>query len=312
MAIYVLKRLAVALPIILIVTAISFLLLRLVPGNPAASILGTNATQDQIDALNARLGLNEPLPVQFLVWLSGAVRGDFGLSWTTAAPVTDVLANSIPVTLSLAVLATAFAVLAGIGLGGLAAIRGGWIDRIVYLTCSFFNAIPSFWIASVLILIFSIGLGWFPSGGYTDWADPVGWILGLVLPVLALSLGSIARIAFLTRASILDVVSREYVRNLRAVGIPRRRIVGIHVLRNAGIPVVSATGTTFLFLLGGVVVVEAIFGLTGMGSLILRSVQTYDSSVVLATIVYFTITVVVVNLITDLLVAWMDPRGRVK
>lgn len=307
---YVVRRILVAAPILVVVSTLSFFLFQLIPGNPARTILGTMATQDQVDNLTAELGLNDPLPVQFLNWMGNAATGDFGSSFVSGQPVVTAILQAVPPTLSLAFLATLVSLLLGMGLGVLAALRRGLIDRIVYTFCSFLNAVPNYWIAAILILLFGVYLGWLPVGGYASSDDPSQWLVYLVLPVLAISLGGVARLTFQTRAAVVDVLSRDYVRTLRAAGISRTKIIAKHVLRNSAIPVVTVTSLTFVFLLGGVVVIETIFTMPGMGTLILRAVHSGDVPVMQGAIIFFSIIVIVVNLLTDLATAAIDPRVR--
>ncbi len=311
---YVLRRLAVAVPLVLVVATISFFLVQLVPGSPAAAILGPTATQDQVDALERSLGLDVPATTQFVDWLTGAAHGDLGRSYVTGQPVSDALSQALAPTLSLAVLSTLLTLGLGLVMGMAAAVRGGRTDKVVQWLGSLGMAIPNFWLAALLVFVFAIELPLFPATGYAELAtEGLGpWLSHLVLPVLALSAVNLGQIAFQARAAFADALGRDYVRTLQATGTPRRRVLFKHVLRNASVPVVTVTGLTFIFTLGGVVILELIFNLPGLGNLMLRSVQTNDFSVVQGGVLYFSLAVILVNLVVDVATASLDPRVRVR
>ncbi len=311
---FILRRLAVAAPLVLIVATISFFLVQLVPGSPAAAILGPTATQEQVDALEQSLGLDKPAMTQFVEWLGHAAQGDLGRSYLTGQSVTDALVQSIAPTLSLAVLSTLFTLLLGLVLGMAAAVKGGRTDKAVQWLGSLGMAIPNFWLAALLVFVFAIQLPLFPATGYAELrTDGFGtWLSHLVLPILALSAVNLGQIAFQARAAFTEALSRDFVRTLQATGVPRRRILFRHLLRNASVPVVTVTGLTFIFTLGGVVVLELIFTLPGMGNLMLQSVQTNDFSVVQGGVLYFSLAVILVNLLVDVATAGLDPRVRVR
>ncbi|MFJ3800039.1 ABC transporter permease [Streptomyces sp. NPDC090088] len=305
------KRLGIAVPTVLVVATISFFLVQLVPGDPATLVLGQQADAAQRAAMDHELGLDQPLVTQYLSWLGQAVRGDFGTSFVTGQPVSQTLAQAVPVTLSLAVLATLLAVTVGTGLGLLAAVRRGRTDRVVYAVCTCVMAVPAYWLAAVLVLLLAIRIRLFPTGEYVEFTQSPGeWIAHLVLPVLALGVPSVARIAFQSRAAVIDVLGQPFVRTLQAVGVPRRRILVRHVLRNAAVPVVTVTGLTFLFLLGGVVIIEAVFNLPGLGTVMLQAVNNHDLTVVQGAVVYFSLLVTGVNLAADLAAGALNPRAR--
>lgn len=311
---FVLRRLAVAIPLLLIVATISFFLLQLVPGSPAAAILGSTATLQQVDTLNHSLGLDRPALEQFVSWLGHAFTGNLGASYITGQSVAGALAQALPPTLSLAILSTLLSLVAGLVLGMVAAVRGGRIDRAVQWLGSLGMAVPIFWLAALLVFLFAIKTRMFPATGYSELTtDGFGpWMSHLILPIIALSVANLGQITFQARAAFKDALSRDYVRTLHSTGVPRRLILFKHVLRNASVPVATVTGLTFIFTLGGVVILELIFTLPGMGNLMLRSVQTHDFAVVLGGVVYFSIVVVLVNLVVDIVTAGLDPRVRVR
>jgi peptide/nickel transport system permease protein len=305
-------RLLVLVPTVFVVSTFAFILVQLVPGNPAAYILGNTATEAKVRVLDAQMGLNRPVVDQYFSWLGGVLHGNFGTSFITDVPVTRTLGIALQPTISLAILATVVMLAAGIAVGMLAAIRGGAVDTILQALSSFFMAIPSFWLAALLVLVFSFKVHWFPATGYTDISQPGAWLAGLVIPVVAVAAAFTAQVALQARSSTLDVISRDFVRTLQAAGIPRRRILLKHVLRNASIPVTTVAGLNFIFMLSGVVVIEVLFNIPGMGSLMVNAVSEHDLPVLQGAVVYFSIVVVVVNLAVDLLTGWLDPRIRVR
>lgn len=308
---FILRRLAVAIPVIIAVATVTFFLVKLIPGSAAAAFLGGEATPEQIAALEAELGLDRPVLEQFFGWATAALRGDLGDSYITGRPVVEMIGLVLRPTIELAVAATLFILVVGYILGLVAAVRGGWLDRVIQGFCSLVMAIPDFWLAMVLVAIFAISLGVLPAGGYVEPSDDVGrWALALILPVVALGLGSLGRIAFQARAATQGSLSRDYVRTLQANGISRRSILYKHVLRNSAVPVVTIIGLQFTFLLGGVVIIEIVFAYPGLGSLMLRAVQSNDFPLVLGVVLYFALAVIIVNLIVDVITAALDPRVR--
>jgi peptide/nickel transport system permease protein len=310
---YAARRLAIAVPLIVVVATLTFFLVQLVGGSPAGAILGANATEQQISSLEAELGLDEPVMARFGEWMGSAVQGDLGESFLDGRPVTERLLDALPPTLSLALVATLLTLVLGLVLGMVAAVRGGRADRFVQWICNLGMAVPNFWLAAVLIYVLALEFAVFPVSGYSDLStSPGDWLWHLVLPAVALSMANLGQIAFQARAAVRDALSREFVRTLHATGVPRQRILYKHVLRNAAVPVVTVTGLTFIFTLGGVVVLELIFGMSGMGLLMLNSVQGSDYAVVLGAVVVFALLVVTVNLVVDVITAALDPRVRVR
>jgi peptide/nickel transport system permease protein len=307
------RRLLIAIPTVFVVCTFTFLLVQLVPGNPADYILGKSATPASIQHLDAQLGLNKPVLAQYLSWLGGVLHGNFGTSYITGQTVSQALTSALSPTLSLALLATIVTIVLGQALGTIAAVRGGRLDSVVQALSGLGMAIPNFWLAALLVVAFSLEIKLFPSTGYTALgASPWQWLIGLVLPVTAIALAGLAQIVLQARSSVLDVLSKDFVRTLQAAGIPRRRILYKHVLRNSAIPVTTVAGLSFVFLLGGVVVIETIFNIPGMGSLMINSVNRHDLPVLQGAVIYFALIVVVVNLAVDLLTAWLDPRVRAR
>jgi peptide/nickel transport system permease protein len=308
---FVLTRLAVAVPTVFVVATLTFGLLQLTPGNPAVFILGSNATKTQIAALTHALGLDQPLLAQYWSWLTHAVAGNFGQSITSSQPAIDMVLRAVPVTLSVAFLGLIFTTVAGVGLGMLAALRGGFWDGLVQTLSSFAMAVPSFWLASLLIYFLAIRNRIFYATGYSSLPQsPNQWLLHVTLPALAVAVTAMGQVAFQARAGFLETIELDFLRTLQATGMSRTRILFRHVLRNGLIPVIAFLGMTFIFMLGGVVIIEAIFSLPGLGSLMLTGVNSHDLVVVQATVIAFCLLIVLTNLATDLLLAGLDPRAR--
>ncbi|MFC8435762.1 ABC transporter permease [Streptomyces sp. NPDC057253] len=307
------RRLALAVPLLLGTTLLTFLLLALAPGDVARTLLGANASQEQVDALRATLGLDQPWYAQYGDWLSGAVRGDFGRSILTKQDVLAQLNERLPVTLVLAVLSTLVSGAIGVALGVLSASRGRRTRRLVDAVAMLGFAIPNFWLGILLVSAFAVSIPLFPATGYVPFAtDPGGWINSLVLPVTTLAVGGITLIAKQTRDAMLDVLSREYIDALRADGWSERRITYRHALRNAALPVLTAIGVFFVAMLGGAVFVETVFAMPGLGRTAVTSTESHDIPLVLGVTTYFCIGVVLVNLLVDLAYGWLNPKVRTR
>lgn len=307
-----LRRIVLSVPIAAVVATLTFFLVELVPGDPAAFLLGSGATAQQITQLHHELGLDRPVVIQYGSWLGQALHGDLGTSLISNQSVVTTLGQALPVTVSVAMLATLFTLLVGVTLGVLAAVRGGVLDSIVQWVGSITMSVPSFWLAAVLVLAVAIKLPWLPATGYvTVDSSPSLWASHLVLPMIAVGLAGVGPVAFQTRAAVLDQLSREYIRTLIAAGVPTRRILFKHVLRNASGPVVTVVSLGFVFALGGVVIIESIFNLPGMGTLMLKSVRSHDLPLVQGAVLFFSLLVVAVNLLADLVVAALNPRVRI-
>jgi peptide/nickel transport system permease protein len=308
---YVARRLLAAIPILVVVATATFFLVQLTPGDPAEIVLGTTVTKQQVREFDHQLGLDRPITAQYTTWVSKAVRGDLGTSLVTGEKVSGKVKSAFAATAWLALLATLLSVVIGVPLGMIAAVRGGAFDRALVVVCSFLQGLPVFWLGAGLAYLFAVDLRVFPVSDYVSLSDSPGqWITHLILPVLAISAGSLAFIAFQARAAVTTALGQEYVRTLQALGISRRRILFRHVLRNASIPIVTIAGLGFVFTLGGVVLVETVFNLSGLGTLILGAVQTHDPPVVQGAVLAFTLVVIVVNLVVDIATAMLDPRAR--
>jgi peptide/nickel transport system permease protein len=306
------RRLALSLPLLLIVPTVTFLLAALIPGDIARTILGTDATRAQYEQLRQSLGLNEPLLTRYLAWLGSALHGNLGTSLFWQQPVTSLLDSRLQVTLSLVIGSTAVAAVVGVGLGVMAALRAGAPGKIVDAIALTGLAVPNFFLGLLLITWFAVTLRLFPATGYVPVSQsPTGWLASIALPVITLAVPGIAVIAKQTRDAMREALDRPFIRTLRAAGVPGRSIIGKHALRNAAIPVVTVTGLIFIGSLSGTVLVEMVFALPGLGGLVVQATTQHDLPLIQGVAVYFTVAVIVVNLLVDLTYSWLDPRVRV-
>jgi ABC-type dipeptide/oligopeptide/nickel transport system permease component len=304
MAAYIVRRLVLLVPVLLGVSLGSFGLLQLVPGDPALILAGQEATEDVLAQIRHEYGLDQPRPIQFLVYLRNAVRGNLGISIQSRQPVATLIAQRFPFTLRLAFLAILFSAALGVVAGIIAATRR---NSAVDLTALFGSlvgiSLPIFWLGLLMILVFSVRLRWFPAGGS-------GTLTHLVLPAIVLGAASSAVIARMTRASMLEVLRQDYVRTARAKGVRDRRIIYQHALKNAMIPILTVFGLEFGYNLGGAVLTETVFSLPGLGRLIVEGIFARDYPVVQGAMLVVATTFVLVNLLTDIAYAFFDPRIR--
>lgn len=305
------RRLLLAVPLVFLVSLLTFLLQAAAPGDTARTILGDNFTPQAYTRLREQLGLDEPILTQYWHWLSGAIYGDFGVSPISGLDVGQQITTRLGVTLSLIISCTVVAAVLGIALGMLTALRGGALGRLVDALSMAGFAVPVFWFGLVLVTLFAVKLGWLPATGYVYPATSLsGWARSLVLPVTALALAPVAVIAKQTRDSMLDALSRDFVHGLRANGASSWSIVFRHALRNAAIPIVTIVGLMFVGMLTGTVLVESVFAMPGLGGLAVQSTVQHDLPMIQGVAVTFTIIVVLVNLIVDLAYGWLNPRVR--
>jgi peptide/nickel transport system permease protein len=304
-------RLLGSLALLVMVPTVTFFIQAVVPLNIARSVLGLNASDDAVAALNERLGLDQPVIVRYIDWLSGAVRGDLGISYTTLEPVQSILAPRLGVSLSLIIGSLLVFSVVGILLGIVSATGGRIVGAVMDAVSSIGIAVPNFWLAVILIAVFGVQLNLFPATGYVDpsfsWQL---WIVSLVLPVIALAFAGITSVAKQTRDQMLLAVGSPYARTLRANGASEISLVYKHALRNAAAPVVTVIGIIFVGALSGSVVVENIFVLPGLGSQALQSTLQHDLPVIQGIAVYFTVIVVIVNVIIDVTTTALNPKVR--
>jgi peptide/nickel transport system permease protein len=309
---YIARRLLATIPVMTIVAIFVFLLLRLTSGDPAAIIAGDNATSEQVAQIRTRLGLDRPIPQQFVLWLGQILRGDLGESFFFKKKVTELILDRVEPTLALAVCTIVLAVLLAVPLGTAAAYRQGtWIDGLVMGVSVLGVSVPVFVIGYALIYVFAIGLAWLPVQGYQRLADGFGgFIERLVLPSFTLAVIYVALIARITRASVLEVLNTDYVRTARAKGLADVTVLLRHVLRNASIPIVTVIGLGIALLIGGVVVTESVYSIPGLGRLVVDAVLARDYPTIQAVVLVFSVVSVVINLLVDLTYTVLDPRIR--
>jgi len=309
---YIVRRLLLLIPVLLIVGIVVFSLVHLTPGDPASMMLGRDATLEQKEALREQLGLNKPIHIQFLEWSRGVLRLDFGDSLFIGKPVTEALLERAQPTGLLTLYSLAFAILIAIPSGVLAAVRPNSImDRLLMAGSISGAAIPSFFFGILLILFFAVRLGWLPSGGYVDLGDGiVDHLKYMILPSLTLGFSSAGLLARLVRSTMLDVLNQEYVRTAYAKGLRERHVVLRHALRNAMIPAMTLVGIMLANMLGGAVVIETVFNIPGMGRLLVQSVTRRDFPIVQAAVLLVAVIEVLVMLAVDILYVFIDPRIR--
>lgn len=306
------RRVALSVPLVIVVSFLTFFLQWLAPGDAARTILGPNYTVEAYEKLRESLGLDRPLLVQYGEWLASAVRGDLGTSPISGLDVGDQIASRFGVTLSLAVLTTLVAGVIGITLGVISAVRGGAVGRLVDVLSLLGYSLPAFWVALLLVALFAVQLRWLPATGYVRPESSLsGWLLSLLLPVAALSFSAVATISKQTRDGMLDALGRDFIHVARANGARPASIVLRHALRNAAIPVVTVIGLVFVALLGGVVLIETVFAMPGLGALAVGATIARDFPVVQGVAVTMTVLVVAVNLVIDLVYGLLNPKARV-
>jgi peptide/nickel transport system permease protein len=309
---YLIRRVLLLVPVILIVGIVVFALVHLTPGDPATVILGEDATTDQIERLRSELGLDQPFYVQFMTWFGGVLRGDLGDSIFLGMPVTDALLQRAQPTGLLTLYALTIAIAIGIPAGVIAAVKQNtFIDRIVMVVAISGVAIPNFVLGITLILLFAVFLGLLPSSGYVSITqDPIGHFKYMIMPAFSLGVSSAGLLARLVRSSMLDVLNEDYVRTALAKGLAFRHVVVRHALRNALIPAVTIIGYSVGSLLGGAVVTETVFNIPGMGRLVVQSVLRRDFPVIQGAIILVAVFYVLANLLVDILYVYIDPRIR--
>ncbi|MCX7521804.1 ABC transporter permease [Microbacterium sp. STN6] len=309
---FIVRRIVSGVVALFVVSSLTFFLLYFSATSVARNILGESATQAQVHQKEIELGLDQPLVGRYLHWLGGVLHGDFGVSWFTSRSVVGSIFDRLPVTLSLVLVTIAIVAIVATLVGVAAAVRRGWIDRLLQIVSIAGSAIPQFVIAIIVVTIFAIKLHWLPATGYVPLGgNPGGWAVSLVLPVVALAISAVASTAQQVRSATINVLSKDYVRTLRSRGLAPREILFRHVLRGAAPAGMTVLSLQFIVMLGGVVVIEQIFALPGMGFLALQSTIQGDMPVLMGVVVYIVLIVVIVNLLVDLAVGWLNPKARV-
>jgi peptide/nickel transport system permease protein len=306
------RRVASLIPLLFIVSIVVWGLLLLIPGDPALSLVGETATEEQIEAGRENLGLNDPILVRYWRWVTGAVQGDLGTSLFSSYRVTDAIMDRLPVTLSLVGTAFLLSTLIGIPAGIFAAMnRGRFVDRLLTMGTSVGIAVPNFWLGLVLVTFLGLRLEWFPSGGYVALEESPGeWAHRLALPALTLAMAGAAELGRQMRAGMVDVLDRDFIRTHRAKGLPGRVIIGRHALKSALIPVVTVAGLQIARLFGLSMIVEQIFNMQGVGQLAIEAVFRRDVPVIQGVVLMVTLMVVVANLIVDISYGYLNPKLR--
>ena len=311
---YFIRRIIGLIPVLLLVGVTAFFLVHIIPGDPAAVMLGADATPLQIEEIRQEMGLNRPLYVQFVIWIGKVVRGDLGESYFLGRSVSSALIERLPATLSLAVVSLFIAVLIGVPAGIIAAIKQNrFMDQAVMSMALIGVSVPSFWLGLTLMLVFSVHLRWFPSGGYVPLTDD--FFQGLrciIMPAFALGFMQAALIARMARSSMLDVLRQDYIRTARSKGLREQWVILGHALKNAMIPVLTVIGIAFGVLLGGAIIVETVFTYPGVGRLVVKAVQRRDYPLVQGALLLISSIYVFVNLLVDILYPLLDPRIKYK
>jgi peptide/nickel transport system permease protein len=313
---FLLRRILAVLPVLFVVSLVVFLILRLAPGDPAAVIAGNSATNEDIAKIQVQLGLDRSIPVQYGIWMGNVFRGDLGFSYYLNKPVTELIAQRVEPTLSLAFGTVILAILIAVPLGTLAAWRmGGWLDRLLsgFSVAGF--SVPVFVIGYLLIYFFAIRLEWLPVQGYKSLsgpsaAGPWAWMRQLILPWMTLAMIYVALIARVTRASVSEALTEDYIRTARAKGITESAVLLRHALANAAVPIVTVVGIGIALLIGGVVVTETVYAIPGLGSLTVDAVLNRDFPVIQGLVLLFSVSYVLINLLVDLSYLVLDPRIR--
>jgi peptide/nickel transport system permease protein len=309
---YILHRLISSIPVLFLVTLISFSLMQLVPGDPAILIAGLQATPAEVQQIRVELGLDQPFHIQLFRWYANLLHGDLGRSLLLGRDVLTVTLERLPVSLSIALYALVMTLLVGI-LGGIVAAlhQNSWIDQSVMTMALVGVSLPNFWLGLMLIVLFAVHLGWLPAGGYVDFrVDFIGWLRATTLPALSLAMLQMGLLARITRSTMLEVLRQDYIRTARAKGLPEYKVVGKHALKNVMIPVVTVIGITFSLLLSGSVVIETIFSIPGLGSLLGSAILRRDYPVIQGGLLLVAGMLLLLNLVVDILYAFFDPRVR--
>ncbi|WP_134726441.1 ABC transporter permease [Paracoccus luteus] len=305
------RRLISLVVSLLVASAVIFAVVDLVPGDPASFMLGTGAQPDTVAALRAQMGLDLPWPVRYARWLGGVVTGDLGTSLAYKTPVAGMIADRVQVSLPLAVLALGLAIAVAFPAGMFAASRRGRAGDVAVMGGTQLGiALPNFWFAMLLVLVFAVRLRWLPAGGFPGWGHPLAALKSLILPAVALALPQAAILARVLRSALIETLGQDYIRSARAKGLSRGQALRRHALRNALIPVLTILGMQFSFLLAGAIIIENVFYLPGLGRLIFQAISQRDLVVVQSAVLVLVAAVIVVTFLVDLAYAAVDPRLR--
>jgi peptide/nickel transport system permease protein len=308
----ILRRIAGAIPVVLLVTLITFGLMRLIPGDVSAALAGVSASPAEREQIRHNLGLDQPVQVQLVRWYSDLLRGDLGRSLFLGKPVTQATFERLPVTLSISIYSLILTLLLGLASGILAAMRQNtWVDQAAMIFALLGISMPNFWIGLMMIVLFSVHLGWLPTGGYIPIEqDFLGWLRTATMPAVSLALLQVGLLARITRSTMLEVLRQDYVRTARAKGLPSYLVIGKHALANAMIPIVTVVGIIVSLLISGSVVTETVFSVPGVGQLLTSAILNRDYPMIQGALLFVTLLVVGINIAMDIAYAWLDPRVR--
>ena len=299
---FIAKRLLAMIPVLIGITFIIYTILALTPGDPAVAILGETATQEQIEELREEMGLNDFFVIRYFKYIFNAVRGDFGTSYRTGLSVVSELMARLPYTFILAFFGVGLATIIGVPIGIVSAVKQYTLtDNVVTAVAMIMCSVPPFWLSLMLMMLFSLKLGWFPSIGVDSWRN-------FVIPIVAMAIGNMAKMIRMTRSMMLEVIREDYIRTARAKGASERTIILKHALRNAILPVVTQVGISFGFQLGGAMVCETVFSIPGLGNMIITAVRQKDIPMVMGAIIFVAAAISLVNLLMDVVYVWIDPR----
>lgn len=308
----VLRRLLALLPLLFIVSVLTFSFTSLLPSDPVDLILGDAGTQEQHDMLRERMGLNEPLYLRYVQWLGRAVQGDLGSSFFNSVSVADAVIQRLPVTMSLTAVSALIAIVVGVAAGIAAALRPrSWVDRLATLGATIGQAIPNFWFGLILVALFAVNLRWFPATGFTPLsASPWDWLRSVTLPAVALGLSASAAIARQVRSAMVGVLQQDYIRAARAQGLSNRRVILKYALTNAMVSVVAVLSFQITALLGGALIVEQVFAINGLGTLAITAVRQQDIPMIQGIVLVMVTLVVIIQLATDVVYGLLNPKAR--
>jgi len=308
----ILRRIAGAIPVVLLVTLITFGLMRLIPGDVSAALAGVSASPAEREQIRHNLGLDQPVQVQLVRWYSDLLHGDLGRSLFLGKPVTQATFERLPVTLSISIYSLALTLVLGLASGILAAMRQNtWVDQAAMIFAMLGISLPNFWIGLMMIVLFSVHLGWLPTGGYIPIEqDFLGWFRTATMPAVSLALLQVGLLARITRSTMLEVLRQDYVRTARAKGLPAYLVIGKHALANAMIPIVTVVGIIVSLLISGSVVTETVFSIPGVGQLLTSAILNRDYPMIQGALLFVTLIVVGINIAMDIAYAWLDPRVR--
>src|SRR3954451_21219484 len=309
---YIAGRLLATLPTLLGVVTLVFIVMRLVPGTIVDQILSNGDSSEEVQrSLRAFFGLDQPVYIQYLKYIGSLLTGDLGVSWRARFPATEMIMYALPVTLELAIMAAVISMVVGVTFGALSAVKENTLlDHVIRVLSLFSLSMPVFWQATMIILVLSLTVRWAPLGYVSPFVDPIGNLSLMILPALALGTSASASVMRMTRACLLDVLRQDYIRTAQAKGLRERSVVVRHAIKNAMIPVVTILGLQFGSLLGGSVVVESVFGMPGIGLLILNAIGMRDYPIVQVAEIFTAVLFMLTNLLVDVLYGYLDPRIR--